>query len=295
MNGKRIAEVQNYTAGPNLIKGQFDITLIYPYFTDEAIQDGICFHDLNDFNLVICKPNQKIVYSECNWTDIKEIGTVGSMATFFIYAVAKYRKEYNSSMKIKDHKSGIIFENIKNAVEYFCTVKDCNEDCPFNDKVPQDYDCINWAIDNPDEAIKLMKYEASELESEYTVSPKPLNEWTLEEVKDYCEHTTCQLCLIYDKIKNICPLSGKSPRAWRLNNKINLTNDEIEDVKNIAKLFRNGFRGTISRLTNGYLKFIYAGPYNKPCVAELDSKLFPSLKCDDSINVKDVLKNIEEC
>lgn len=121
MNGKRIAEVQNYTAGPN-IKGQFDITLTYPCFTDEAVQDDIHLYDLNDFSLIICKPNQnkKIVYSGCEWSNIKEIGTPSNMAAIFIYAVAKYRKEYNLSMKIKDPKTGKIFENVKEAAEHFC-------------------------------------------------------------------------------------------------------------------------------------------------------------------------------
>ena len=295
MNGKRIAEVQNYTAGPNS-KGQFDIALFYPYFTDEAIQDDICFHDLNDFNLVICKPNQKIVYSECNWTDIKEIGTVGSMATFFIYAVAKYREEVSLSMKIKDHKTGKIFENVKEAAEYFCSQKDCPEDCPFDDRVSEDYNsCADWAVDNPDEAIKLMGYEASELESEYTASPKPLNEWTLEEAKDYCEHKTCSLCLLYDKINFLCPLSNKSPKNWKLNNKINFTDNEIEDIKNIIRLFDCDSKGKISRSKTGFLEFFYENIHDKFYNVLLNPNLFPSIKCNESINIADVLKNIEEC
>lgn len=296
MNGKRIAEVQNYTAGPN-IKGQFDITLTYPCFTDEAVQDDIHLYDLNDFSLIICKPNQnkKIVYSGCRWSNIKEIGTPSNMATIFIYAVAKYRKKYKLSMEIKNHKTGKIFKNVREAVEHFCTEKVCSEDCPFNDKVPQDYDCINWAIDNPDEAIKLMGYEASELESEYTASSKPLNEWTLEEAKDYCEHTICSSCLFYDKINSLCLLSNKPPKDWKLNNKTDLTDKEIEDAKNIAKLFKYGFEGAISRSKTDCLNFICEASYNQTCIVELDSKLFPSIKCGESINIEDVLKNIEEC
>lgn len=120
-NGEKIATVGSYTAKLNS-KGTFDITLTRPYFTDKAIQDNFYFHYLNYFNLVISNPNQdqKIVYSECKWTDIKEIGTPSNMATTFICAVAKHREEYKLSMKIKDHKTGKIFENIKDAAEYFC-------------------------------------------------------------------------------------------------------------------------------------------------------------------------------
>ena len=35
------------------------------YATDEAMQDKIDFHTLSGFSLVICKPDRKVIYSEC--------------------------------------------------------------------------------------------------------------------------------------------------------------------------------------------------------------------------------------
>ena len=39
------------------------IELTRLYATDEAIRDGLNFHALEDFSLVICKPDRKIIYS----------------------------------------------------------------------------------------------------------------------------------------------------------------------------------------------------------------------------------------
>ncbi len=51
---------------------------------DEALRDrardldGINFHELSDFSLVIVKPDRRIVYTGCNWSRIDENGTVGT-------------------------------------------------------------------------------------------------------------------------------------------------------------------------------------------------------------------------
>ena len=42
------------------------------YATDEAIRDGIDFYSLSDFSLVICKPDRKVIYSDCQWSGIQE-------------------------------------------------------------------------------------------------------------------------------------------------------------------------------------------------------------------------------
>ena len=49
------------------------------YATDEAISDGINFYDLNDFSLVICKPDKRIIYSQCRWSSIEEAGKLGDL------------------------------------------------------------------------------------------------------------------------------------------------------------------------------------------------------------------------
>lgn len=97
LNGRKIAVVQSYSAQTTrsssvveafgesepvaTIPGQKKYTIILTrlYATDEATQDGINFYNLEDFNLVICKPNKRIIYSGCQWQDLSETGKLGDM------------------------------------------------------------------------------------------------------------------------------------------------------------------------------------------------------------------------
>ena len=49
------------------------------YATDKAIRDGIDFYSMEDFSLVICKPDRRIIYSGCQWSSIQESASIGSM------------------------------------------------------------------------------------------------------------------------------------------------------------------------------------------------------------------------
>ena len=111
VDGKKVAVVQSYSAKTSktsqtveafgedepvaTIPGQrthvLELTRLYA--TDEAIRDGINFHDLEDFNLVICKPDRNIIYSGCQWSSIGEIGALGAMVVEKITIVAAKRIE----------------------------------------------------------------------------------------------------------------------------------------------------------------------------------------------------------
>ena len=111
VDGKKVAVVQSYTAQSTkssttveafgerepvaTIPGQsrhvLELTRIYA--TDEALADGIQFHDLEDFSLVICKPDRKIIYSGCQWSSIGETGALGAMVVEKITIVAARRIE----------------------------------------------------------------------------------------------------------------------------------------------------------------------------------------------------------
>ena len=97
VNGVKAAVVQSYTARASktsraveafgeeepvaTVPGQTThvLELTRLYATDEAIRDGIDFYGLSDFSLVICKPDRKIIYSNCQWSGIQETGTLGDM------------------------------------------------------------------------------------------------------------------------------------------------------------------------------------------------------------------------
>lgn len=111
VNGKKVAVVQSYTARSSktsqsveafgedepvaTIPGQRShvVELTRLYATDEAIRDGINFHALEDFSLVICKPDRKIIYSGCQWNNINENGALGAMVVEKITVVAAKRIE----------------------------------------------------------------------------------------------------------------------------------------------------------------------------------------------------------
>ena len=111
VDGKKVAVVQSYAARTSRSSRSVEafgedepvatipgprnhvLELTRLYATDEAIRDGINFHDLEDFSLVICKPDRKIIYSGCQWSDIDETGELGAMVVEKITITAARRIE----------------------------------------------------------------------------------------------------------------------------------------------------------------------------------------------------------
>ncbi len=111
LNGKKLAVVQSYSAQTSktssvveafgeaepvaTIAGQSRhvIVLTRLYATDEAARNGMNFHELEDFNLVICKPDRRIIYSGCQWQDLSETGKLGDMVLEKVTIVAAKRVE----------------------------------------------------------------------------------------------------------------------------------------------------------------------------------------------------------
>lgn len=111
VDGKKVAVVQSYSAKTTRTSSVVEafgedqpvatipgprkhtIELKRLYATDEAVRDGLNFHDLTDFNLVICKPDRKIIYSGCQWSAIGENGELGDMVVEKITIVASKRIE----------------------------------------------------------------------------------------------------------------------------------------------------------------------------------------------------------
>ena len=110
-DGVRVAVVQSYSARTTksssaveafgeaepvaTVPGQAAhvIELTRLYATDEAIRDGIDFYAMEDFSLVICKPDRKIIYSGCQWSAIQESADIGSMVLEKVTLVASRRIE----------------------------------------------------------------------------------------------------------------------------------------------------------------------------------------------------------
>lgn len=111
VNGKKVAVVQSYTAKATrgssaveafgerepvaTIHGQvvYEVELTRLYATDDAVADGIDFYSLEDFSLVICKPDREIIYSGCQWSAINEAGSLGAMVMEKVTITASKRIE----------------------------------------------------------------------------------------------------------------------------------------------------------------------------------------------------------
>lgn len=111
VNGKKVAVVQSYNAKSTksaaaveafgeeepvaTVQGQamHTVELTRLYATDEAISDGLKFHELSNFSLVICKPDRRVIYSGCNWSSIQETGALGAMVVEKVTITAAKRVE----------------------------------------------------------------------------------------------------------------------------------------------------------------------------------------------------------
>lgn len=111
VDGVRIAVVQSYRAVTErrsrsveafgqeepvaTVRGanRYTLELSRIYATDDAIRDGIDFHALDGFSLVICKPDRSIIYYDCQWQELSESAEVGGMVLEHVTIVAGHRTE----------------------------------------------------------------------------------------------------------------------------------------------------------------------------------------------------------
>lgn len=114
LNGKKIAVVQSYSAkairtsreveafgesepvATIAAQRRYTLELSRLYATDAAIRDGINFYELDSFSLVICKPDKKIIYDQCCWSSIEELGKLGEPVAEKVCIVARRRMEISA-------------------------------------------------------------------------------------------------------------------------------------------------------------------------------------------------------
>jgi hypothetical protein len=63
---------------------------------DAAFGDGIDFYALSGFNVVVVKPDRKIIYSGCEWAQIEENGALNNVVLESVSIVATKRMELAS-------------------------------------------------------------------------------------------------------------------------------------------------------------------------------------------------------
>lgn len=110
-DGKKVAVVQSYKAtasrSEQIVEAfgekepiatiatqlSYRLELTRLYATEEAVSDGIDFHKLEDFSLVIVKPDRRVIYTGCQWSKIEESGELSQMVAERITLVSSHRTE----------------------------------------------------------------------------------------------------------------------------------------------------------------------------------------------------------
>lgn len=72
---------------------EYKLELTRIYATDTAIRDGIDFYTLEDFDLVVCKPDRNILYTGCQWVQLEESAQVGGTVLEKVTVTAAKRTE----------------------------------------------------------------------------------------------------------------------------------------------------------------------------------------------------------
>lgn len=97
VNGKKVAVVQSYSTSYSKEEREVDafgqddpvgytpgkkthtLRISKAYITEAGIADGIDFYSIDNFEFVIVKPNQRIVYSGCSITSVEEEGSLNDI------------------------------------------------------------------------------------------------------------------------------------------------------------------------------------------------------------------------
>lgn len=178
----------------------------------------------------------------------------------------------------------------------FCKGRHCCE-CPMNQESPAKECCVDFRKSHPHEAARLMGYEVVEDEHvgnseqlEEANMDKPLKEWTLGELKEWCyqyrnAHTNkpCeQTCPIYQR--GIC--CREWVHEWDLEEKPRWTEQEVERAKAIKVLYPEADKldecdPQIKVLNTEFV------------IATLDNALFTSLRPSETVKLDEIIGGVE--
>lgn len=164
--------------------------------------------------------------------------------------------------------------------------------------------CTVFTIQNPQEAAEIMGFEylgATDVEDLTLLNlnkpeesntmydtNKPVMEWTLDEVRQYCTLHGCnKQCRFYNKEANTnCEISSEHPNYWNFTDKPKWTDGEIQWARNIKALYNSNIDGMrIVRSANDDSYALISDSWN----ATINSGLFPTLESGQSVLVSDIV------
>ena len=184
----------------------------------------------------------------------------------------------------------------------FCKGRHCCE-CPMNQESPAKECCVDFRKSHPHEAARLMGYEVVEDEHvgnseqlEEANMDKPLKEWTLGELKEWCyqyrnAHTNkpCeQTCPIYQR--GIC--CREWVHEWDLEEKPRWTEQEVEDAKTLCRMWPNG-EIEFQRDIDGRCSMVHIQGSLHGCLDLGQVDLFPSLLPGETVKLDEIIGGTE--
>lgn len=190
-------------------------------------------------------------------------------------------------------KNGITFDTILGAWNYHGCPGDCSK-CVF-----EGYRRCNseWIEAHPREAARLMGYEVVEDSKVVEIDQvkeadmdKPLKDWTLGEVKEYCASRNGNCaddCILSRKgIGMVCEVAPK-PAWWTLADKPRFTQQEVERAKAIRLIYPTAYRLEEAD------PLIRVWDKEGELLAHVDVNLFLSLKPEQSYNLDEIIGGAE--
>lgn len=197
-------------------------------------------------------------------------------------------------MKFHDPETGEVV-SIPVAVSRYCKTKGrwCCK-CSLPGAMNQsEKPCEPWAEAHPHEAARLMGFEVVEDEQFREVTKmmkeanmdKPLKDWTLGEVKIYCEKTeACKGCPCSNE-DGTCKINRVTPCNWDLSERTRWTEQEVESAKIISVLFPEATH--IERLRGSKVLGITGA--EDGWIADIESSLFPEIKSGQSVTLDEII------
>ena len=197
--------------------------------------------------------------------------------------------------------------SMEEANNEFCERQKSCDTCPLDEPShkKENTSCVDWCNEHPHEAARLMGYEVVEehtqthekthadaienarVHSEEANMDKPLKDWTLGELKDYCHRAPhdCIGCKVKGD-RNNCPFDGE-PAKWILDEKPRFTQQEVEVAKAIKLLFPDVVK--VCRLS-GVVK---AECENGSGECMIGAELLPSIQNHQSYTLDEIIGGAE--
>ena len=201
-------------------------------------------------------------------------------------------------MKFKNPETGEL-STVSDMMEDWCGECCRGSECPINDRAKKaemsGRECEEWINNHPNEAADLMGYEVVEDDhiplvekKEETNMDKPLKDWTLGEIIEYCEkHCGKQECSESCHIQQVCDFMGQAPCLLDLTEKPRFTQQEVERAKAIKVIYPTAYRleeaDPLIRVWDKEWKLL----------SHVDTALFPSLQPGQSYPLDEIIGGAE--